>query len=78
MALPATFVNAVAITPSDSTVYSPTLKGLYVGGTGAVAVKTVGGQTVTFAGVPAGATLFVEVQQVLATGTAATSIVGLR
>lgn len=76
MALPATFVNAAAVTTHDTNANE--FKALYVGGTGNVAVRTVGGQDVTFNGVPAGATLFVEVRLVKATGTTATNIVGLR
>lgn len=76
MALPATFTNAAAVTPHDTNLNQ--FKGLYVGGAGAVAVTTVGGQVVTFSGVPAGATLFVEVQKVMSTNTTATLIIGLR
>lgn len=47
---------------------------LYVGGTGNVAVETVGGDQVTFVGVVAGSWMPVKVNKVLATGTDATDI----
>lgn len=68
---------AQAITKSDQTTYQET-RGLYVGGTGDVAVKMVGdGGTVTFATVPAGVILPICVTQVLSTGTTATGIIAL-
>lgn len=74
--LPRQFVNAAAITPSDSAANA--FDAIYVGGAGALAVVTQGGQSVTFAAVPAGSILYVKTQKVLATGTVATSLVGLR
>jgi hypothetical protein len=71
------FDNAVAVTKSDATVYDPPLDQLYVGGTGAVTVVTVGGQTVAFAAVPAGTWLKIRCTKVKSTGTDATSIVGV-
>lgn len=47
---------------------------LYVGGTGSVSVVTIGGDTQTFAGVPAGTTLPIQVLKLRATGTTATLI----
>lgn len=47
---------------------------LYVGGTGSVSVVTIGGDIVTFAGVPAGTTLPIQVLKLRATGTTATLI----
>lgn len=75
---PGSLVHLWAVTPSDTTVFSPATRALYVGGAGNVAV--VGEQdsesgAVTFVGVPAGTWLGVSVQQVLATGTTATDIV---
>ena len=47
---------------------------LYVGGTGNVSVVTIGGDIVTFAGVPAGTTLPIQVLKLRATNTSATLI----
>jgi hypothetical protein len=50
---------------------------LYVGGTGSVSVQTIGGDSASFVGVPAGTILPVQVLRVNSTGTTATSIVAL-
>lgn len=47
---------------------------LYVGGTGNVAVTTLGGDLLTFNGVPAGTTLPIQVERLRATGTTATLV----
>jgi hypothetical protein len=47
---------------------------LYVGGTGNVSVITIGGDTITFNGVPAGTTLPIQVVRLRATGTTATLV----
>ena len=47
---------------------------LYIGGTGTVSVVTIGGDAIGFAGVPAGTTLPIQVNQVRATGNTATLI----
>ena len=72
----APFLNAAAVTPNDSGTVIET-DSLFVGGAGAVAVRLDSGATVTFAGVPAGTTLNVRVNRVLATGTTATNILAL-
>lgn len=69
--------NAVSITPSDSSDLSPWIRALYIGGAGNVSVITAGGQTVTFSGLPAGTILPLHIRRVNATGTTATSLVGL-
>lgn len=67
--------GAVAVTPNDSTVF-PVCRALYIGGTGNLAVRMADGQTVTFASVAVG--IFpIQVDQVLATNTTATSIVAM-
>ena len=71
-------VDAVAITKSDSTVFTPPLRGIYVGGTGDVAVTTMLGTVITFTAVPAGFILPVYCSKVMSTNTSATSMVGLR
>lgn len=71
-------VHGVAVTPSDTTVYNPALRMLWVGGTGAVAVIMIGDTTaVTLSAVPAGTMLNVCVTQVMSTNTTATLITGL-
>jgi hypothetical protein len=66
---------AVAVTPSDATVI-PITRALYIGGTGALTVRMAGGMNATFAAVAVG--IFpVQVDKVLTTGTAATSIVAM-
>jgi hypothetical protein len=47
---------------------------LYVGGAGNVSVITIGGDLITFNGVPAGTTLPIQVRQLRATGTTATNV----
>jgi len=67
--------NAVAITPSDSTVI-PYPRAIYVGVSGDVRVKMKGGATVTFKAVPVGV-LPIRPIQVLSTSTTATDMVAL-
>jgi len=67
--------NAAAVTPSDTNDLAFASKRLWIGGTGAVKVNTVGGSTVTYTGVPAGAYLNVRASRVFATGTTATNII---
>lgn len=67
----------VSVTPSDSATLIKHSRGIYVGVTGNLAVRSVRGTSVTFTAVPAGALLPIRVDQVLATGTTATSIVAL-
>ena len=68
-------VFAATVTPSDSTVLTPT-RGLYVGTSGNIAVQMSDGSNVTFVSVPQGI-LPVRVVKVLATGTTASNIVAL-
>lgn len=69
--------HAYAITPSDSTILTPT-RGLWIGVGGAIKVDTVGGETaVTFSGIPSGTLLPIAVTKVYSTNTTASSIVGL-
>jgi len=56
--------NAVAVTPGSTVI--PCTRALYVGAAGDVAVEMVDGGTVTFAGVPAGTVLPVQVVKVTA------------
>lgn len=68
---------AAAVTPSNTTVL-PETRGLYVGGTGDVAVVMRSGDAVTFRSVQAGTLIPIRVRQVRATGTTASGIVALR
>ena len=79
--------SAAAVTPSD-TADIPSVSTtpgagknngcvLYVGGSGNVRVKTIGGDEVTFVGISSGQFIPVQVLQVFATGTTATNIVAL-
>lgn len=68
--------DAVAVVPSDATVLTAGVRGLYVGVSGDVAVVTRGGSTVTFKSAPVGI-LPVCVQKVKATGTTATNLLAL-
>jgi hypothetical protein len=69
-----TFKHATVITTGTTVVK---YRAIYVGGAGNVSVRMLADQnTVTFNSVPAGTTLWVEVDQVLA-GSTATNMVGL-
>jgi hypothetical protein len=69
--------DAFSITPNDSANLARSAMALYVGSLGAVRVTTIAGTDVTFAGLPAGSYLNVQVVKVWATSTTAGSIVGL-
>lgn len=71
-------VEGFVVTPGDQTTLTRVTRALYVGGTGDLRVTLAGGDTVTFRAVPAGTVLPVRVLTVLATGTTATDILGLR
>lgn len=74
--------HAVAITKSDSTVYSPPLTVLYVGGAGDVAILTAAqgdntANAVTLKAVPVGTTITgFAIVRVMSTNTSATLLVG--
>jgi hypothetical protein len=63
-----------AITPSDTA--NVALVGIYVGGTGNVAVVDSNGVTTTFTACPVGFVLNGLISKVKATGTTATNLVG--
>lgn len=67
--------GAVAVTPSDATVF-PVCRALYVGGTGDIRLRLPDGQTVTFVSVPVG--IFpIQADMVLSTSTTATNMIAL-
>lgn len=66
-----------AITKSDSTVYSPLIRAIYVGVGGNINVVDSAGNTVLFVGVPQGSVLGpFAVSKVMSTSTTASSMVG--
>lgn len=69
--------GAETVTPSDTVNLTNTSRGLYVGGTGNVAVVMKDGTTATFVAVPAGAILPIRITRVNSTSTTATSMVAL-
>lgn len=67
-----------AVTPSDTVGFTRGVcNGIYVGGTGAIALVMMDDSVVTLAAVPAGVILPFIAKRVNATGTAATNIVAL-
>ncbi len=79
---PVTPSDAVLLTKSDTTTYSPATGGIfdaiYVGGAGDVAVRTANGTTLTFSGATAGSTIPIRFDRLMSTNTTATLCVGLR
>jgi len=71
-------MDAYAITPSDTTNFATPFRAIYVGATGGnVTIVTPSGAAILFAGTVVGSILPVVGVRVNATGTAATSLVGL-
>ena len=68
--------GAFAITTSD-TVNLQNVAIVYVGGAGNIKVTTANGDVVTFNGLNAGTVLPVQVLRVWATGTTATTLIGI-
>lgn len=66
-----------AITPSDSSDLAAETRGLWVGASGDLALVLASGDEVILAGAIAGSLLPLRVRRVKATGTTATSLVGL-
>ena len=78
VALTAPVTAAEAITPNDSTDLDHATRALYVGNGGAVAVEMLSGQTIVFVNLQPGVLYPLRLAKVLATGTTATGLVGLR
>lgn len=76
--LSAPALGAAAITPSDAGSLPDPVRAIYVGAGGNLRVRMLSGEVVTLAGVQGGAVYPLRVDQVLATGTTATGLVGLR
>ena len=66
----------VAITKSDSTVYSPYIRAIYVGAAGNVVVEDVAGTETTFTAVPQGTTIGPFSVRKVKAATTASSLVG--
>lgn len=71
------YYGAAAITPHDTNLLPRPTLAIYVGGAGALKVKTADGNDVTFPAVPVGTIIPIRAQQVFATGTVATNLVAL-
>ena len=73
------YQDAIAVTPSDTVIFNPPLRALYIGtaAPATLVVVTAAGNTVTFGAVTAGSTIWLECTQVKA-ATGATNIVGYR
>ena len=65
------------VTPSDAAPLPETSRALYVGSGGALAVRMLSGETISFSGLNGGTLLPIRVTQVLAAGTTAAAIVAL-
>lgn len=68
--------QAVALTKSDTATFAPT-RSVWVGGTGDLTVTMLNGSNATFASVPAGTWLPIQITALLSTGTAATGVLAL-
>lgn len=69
--------HVAAVTPSDVTVFDSSTRGLYIGGTGDVAVTMESGAVETFIGVIGGSILPIRCTKVMATNTTATALLAL-
>lgn len=71
-------ISAFAITPNDGADLATNTRGIYVGGTGNLAVILEDDTSVvTFMAVPVGSLLPIRVKRVNSTGTTATNLIGL-
>lgn len=78
VSLTAPAIAAEMITPSDSTDLAFATRALYVGTGGTVRAVLVSGSEATFENLPSGSFCPLRIVRVLATGTTATGLVGLR
>lgn len=70
-------MDGLEVTPDDATDVTHVTRAIYVGGTGSIRVTLLSGVVVTFNNVPSGSLLPLRVSRIHATGTSATSLVGL-
>lgn len=66
-----------AVTPHDSTDFPISFRSLWVGGAGNVVIVANDGTAVTYVGAAAGSVIPMRGKRVNATGTTATSLVGI-
>jgi len=71
-------VGAADIIPNDTVALPKATRGIYVGTTGSLRLQFVSGEVVTLANAQAGMIYPLRAVLVLATGTTATGLVGLR
>jgi len=76
LSAPALFAEPVS--PSDSTSLALATRAIYVGGAGDLRARMASGGDVTFRNLQAGAVYPFRLEQVFATGTTATNLIGLR
>jgi hypothetical protein len=69
--------HGFAIAPSDSADLTEVTRALFIGAAGSVSVVMASGAALTFSNLAGGTVLPIRARQVKATGTTATSIVGL-
>lgn len=69
--------HAFAITPADTADLPETTRAIFVGSEGSLALRMQSGALVTLAGIPQGTLLPLRADRILATGTTASSLVGL-
>lgn len=69
--------HAAAIAPSDTAALPYATRALYVGGSGDVAVRMLGGETVTLRALQAGSLVPLRIDMVKSAGTTATGLIGL-
>lgn len=67
----------VAITPSDATILPVTLRAIYVGGDGNLALEDHDGNVEVFTGLTAGSLLPLRPRKVMSTDTTATLVIGI-
>jgi len=67
-------VNAAAVVPSDTVDLGVVTRRLYIGGGGDLKVTLIGGNVVTYVGLPAGGLLVIAAKRVWAAGTTATNV----
>lgn len=77
IALESPATHGFAVTPNDGADLAEITRAIYVGASGNLAVTLASGADVTLAGVPGGTLLPLRLRRIKATGTSATSIVGL-
>lgn len=70
-------IDAYSVTPDDAADLPTVARAVYVGGAGDVALVTLGGTSVVFRALAAGAVLPCSTTRVLAAGTTATNLVAL-